>query len=94
MSGLAEFGHGVAGIELAYSLRRDRWGRGYSREAGHAAVAHAFGPLGLDRIIAAVEPANTPSIYVLEKCGFVLLEHRKLASRDALIYEHLKANNA
>ncbi|MEK9833070.1 MAG: GNAT family N-acetyltransferase, partial [Rhodospirillaceae bacterium] len=34
MCGLAEFGHGVPGVELAYRLRRDRWGRGYATEAG------------------------------------------------------------
>ncbi|MBT3399832.1 MAG: GNAT family N-acetyltransferase [Rhodospirillaceae bacterium] len=87
MSGLAEFGHGVPGIELAYRLRRDRWGRGYATEAGRAAVAHAFGPLELDRLIAAVEPANTPSIHVLEKCGFVFVEDRNLGGKDALVYE-------
>lgn len=76
MCGLAEFGHGVPGIELAYRLRRDRWGRGYATEVGQAAVNHAFGSLGLDRLIAAVERENTPSIHVLEKCGFVFLEDR------------------
>lgn len=89
MCGLAEFGHGAPGIELAYRLRRDCWGRGYATEAGRAAVDHAFGPLGLDRLIAAVEPANMPSIHVLEKCGFVFVEDRKIAGKDALVYEML-----
>lgn len=91
MSGLAEFGHGVPGIELAYRLRRDRWGRGYATEAGRAAVGHAFGPLGLDRLIAAVEPANTPSIRVLEKCGFDFVEDRELGGKDARVYEILSS---
>lgn len=89
MCGLAEFGHGVSGIELAYRLRRDRWGRGYATEAGRAAVDHAFGTLGLDRLIAAVERENTPSINVLEKCGFVFVEDRQIAGKDALVYERL-----
>tara|TARA_R110002110_G_scaffold260260_1_gene475880 strand:- start:63505 stop:64041 length:537 start_codon:yes stop_codon:yes gene_type:complete len=91
MCGLAEFGHGVPGIELAYRLRQDRWGRGYGTEAGCAAVGHAFGPLGLNRLIAAVEPANTPSIHVLEKCGFVFVEDRGLAGKDARVYEILSS---
>ncbi|MDA0785534.1 MAG: GNAT family N-acetyltransferase [Proteobacteria bacterium] len=91
MCGLAEFGHGVPGIELAYRLRRDRWGRGYGTEAGQAAVAHAFGPRGLDRLIAAVERENTPSIHVLEKCGFGFVEERTIAGRDALVYETLSS---
>lgn len=92
MCGLAEFGHGVTGIELAYRLRRDRWGRGYATEAGRAAVDHAFGPLALDRLIAAVEPANTASIRVLEKCGFVFVEDRVLAGKEARVYEQLPPN--
>ena len=89
MCGLAGFGHGVSGIELAYRLRRDRWGRGYATEAGQIAVRHAFGPLGLDRLIAAVERENTPSIHVLEKCEFVFVEDREIAGKDALVYERL-----
>ncbi len=89
MCGLAEFGHGVPGIELAYRLRHDRWGRGYASEAGRAAVAYAFGGLGLDRLIAAVERGNTPSIHALEKCGFGLVEDREIAGKDALIYKSL-----
>ena len=57
--------------ELAYGLRRDRWGRGYGSEAAQACVRHGFEVLGLERIVADVEPANAASIRVLEKCGFV-----------------------
>ena len=89
MCGLAEFGHGVDGIELAYRLRRDRWGRGYATEAGRAVVAHAFGPLALDRLVAAVEPANTASIRVLEKCGFAFVRDQVIAGKDAWVYVRL-----
>jgi RimJ/RimL family protein N-acetyltransferase len=57
--------------ELAYGLRRDRWGRGYASEAAQACVRHGFEVLELERIVADVDPANTRSIRVLEKCGFV-----------------------
>ena len=57
--------------ELAYGLRRDRWGRGYATEAAQACVRHGFDELGLDRIVADVDPANAASVRVLEKCGFV-----------------------
>jgi RimJ/RimL family protein N-acetyltransferase/pimeloyl-ACP methyl ester carboxylesterase len=57
--------------ELAYGLRRDRWGRGYATEAAQACVRHAFDALRLDRIVADVDPANAASVRVLEKCGFV-----------------------
>jgi len=57
--------------ELSYGLRRDRWGRGYATEAGQACVRHGFQDLGLDRIVADVDPDNIASIHVLEKCGFI-----------------------
>lgn len=57
--------------ELGYGLRRDRWGRGYATEAALACVRHGFEKLGLERIVADVDPHNSASIRVLEKCGFV-----------------------
>jgi RimJ/RimL family protein N-acetyltransferase len=57
--------------ELAYGLRRDRWGSGYATEAAQACVRHGFDVLGLRRIVADVDPANPASVRVLEKCGFV-----------------------
>lgn len=90
MCGLAEFGHpGLAGIELAYRLRRDRWGRGYATEAGRAALEFGFGTAGLARIIAAVEPANAASVRVLEKLEFRHIETRTVVDRQARVYERL-----
>ena len=56
--------------ELAYGFRRDRWGRGYATEAARACIRHGFDELGLERIVADVDPANSASVRVLEKCGF------------------------
>ena len=84
--GFARFGFAPGGIELAYRLRRDRWGRGYATEAARSALAHGFGPLGLTRVIAAVEPANAASLRVVEKCGFSFAEARLMAGRQARVY--------
>jgi ribosomal-protein-alanine N-acetyltransferase len=56
--------------ELSYGLRRDRWGIGYATEAARACVRHGFENMGLTKIVADVDPANTASARVLEKCGF------------------------
>ena len=61
-------GHGE--WELAYGFRRDRWGRGYATEAARACVRHGFEELGLEKIVADVDPANPASVRVLEHCGF------------------------
>jgi ribosomal-protein-alanine N-acetyltransferase len=36
--------------EIGFLFRRDQWGRGYAREAMAAVIAHAFGPLKLERL--------------------------------------------
>lgn len=92
MCGLAEFGHGISGIELAYRLRKDRWGRGYASEAARAAIAYGFSELKLDRLIGAVEPANIASVSVLEKSAFNRNARRDIAGKDALLYELTRDN--
>jgi RimJ/RimL family protein N-acetyltransferase len=57
--------------ELGYVLRRDRWGRGLMREGLAALLDYAFGPLGLHRAEADVDPRNVPSVALLERLGFV-----------------------
>jgi RimJ/RimL family protein N-acetyltransferase len=87
MCGLAEFGHGVPGIELAYRLRCDRWGQGYASEAARGAIEYSFTESKLERLIAAVEPANIASVHVLEKIGFVRVSRRTVAGKDAFLLE-------
>ncbi|HEX7311281.1 MAG TPA: GNAT family N-acetyltransferase [Gaiellaceae bacterium] len=66
------FDKGFGEWELSYGFRRDRWGRGYATEAARACVRHGFDELGLEKIVADVEPARLQSMRVLEKCGFAL----------------------
>jgi ribosomal-protein-alanine N-acetyltransferase len=56
--------------EIGYALARERWGRGYMREALPALLRFAFRTLGLNRIEADVDPRNEPSIKSLERLGF------------------------
>ena len=56
-------------VELGYHLQRLHWGRGYATEAATACRDHAFGPLGLKRLIAMIMPHNTPSRRVAERLG-------------------------
>lgn len=55
--------------ELGYRLKREHRGRGLATEAARAAVAYARDALGLDRLIALIDPANAASIRVAEKVG-------------------------
>lgn len=68
LSGL-EFSHRRG--EIGFLFRRDQWGRGYGREAVGALVAHAFGPLKLERLEARVHAANRPAKKLLGLLGFM-----------------------
>lgn len=57
--------------EIGYSLRQDRWGRGYAREAVTLSLDWAFGTLGLHRIEAGIDPRNDGSRALLQRLGFV-----------------------
>jgi len=57
------------GLELGYTLRRDRWGRGLATEAARACL-EAAQQLGHREVVALVDAANPASAHVLEKLGF------------------------
>ena len=56
--------------EIGFALARDVWGQGYMHEALTAALDFAFGPLGLARLEADVDPHNEASLGLLTKLGF------------------------
>lgn len=56
--------------EIGYALARDAWGQGWMDEALRALVAHAFGPLGLHRLEADIDPRNAASARALQRLGF------------------------
>ncbi len=63
---------GVEEVELGWHIKRSRWGRGIAPEAAAACRYHAFGPLGLDRLISLIRPVNVPSRRVAEKIGMTV----------------------
>jgi len=71
-------------VEIGWRLARSSWGRGYATEAARASLAHAFGPLGLDEVVAMVVPGNTRSQGVMRKLG---LRHDEDADFDHPLIE-------
>jgi RimJ/RimL family protein N-acetyltransferase len=61
-------------IEIGYRLTRPSWGQGLATEAARAVLEHAFGHLGLRRLIALIDSENHRSVRVAEKIG---LRHEK-----------------
>ncbi len=61
--------NGRAEVEVGYRLAHAHWGCGIATEAVRAVRDHAFGVLGLARLIALIDPNNHASIRVAEKAG-------------------------
>lgn len=81
------------GVSIGYALAYRLFGRGLATEALHAMCPQAR-PLDA-RVFARVDPENTASIRVLEKCGFHQTELRRRSvvlpnigpePRDCLVY--------
>ena len=84
--------------ELGYTLRRDRWGRGYGTEVAGLLMRLGFERLGLERLAATCAPENTGSVRVLEKAGMrregLLRGHLLVRGhrRDSLLYARLRSD--
>ncbi len=63
------FPEGWPDRELAWTLARPYWGRGFALEAARAALAHAFDTLEWRRVISLIDPDNHRSIRLAERLG-------------------------
>ncbi len=61
--------HFTPAVEIGWRLARAAWGQGFATEAARAAVAFAFGELGLDEVVALAVPANARSLAVMRRLG-------------------------
>jgi ribosomal-protein-alanine N-acetyltransferase len=74
-------------VELGYELHPRVWGAGLASEAARACVAHAFGALEMDALMAVVRPDNHRSRRVLERAGLHQVGERRAYEEDMLLYE-------
>lgn len=79
---------GWPGFEIAYTLARSAWGRGYAREGAAAALRHAREVLGRDAIISVIRPDNAASIRVATALGAVPDGTVEFFGAPALIYRY------
>jgi RimJ/RimL family protein N-acetyltransferase len=56
-------------VEIGWLLVPSAWGQGYATEAAAALIEEGFRRVGLDRIVARYQPANTASGRIMEKIG-------------------------
>lgn len=85
--GLQPLEHHGPDVELGYDLHPDAWARGLATEAAGAVMEQAFGPLGIDRVVAVVKPDHFASQRVLEKVGLHRTGTRLAYGESMLLYE-------
>jgi len=56
-------------VEIGWRFVRRHWGKGYAGEAAAVILEHGFRTLGLERIVADIDPSNRASRGVAEKLG-------------------------
>ena len=82
--------------EIGYVLNRNYWNKGYMTEAAKKVVEFGFEDLGLHRVYATCDPANSGSYRVMEKIGMqregYLREYKRFKGvwRDFLLYSILE----
>ncbi|TDO68307.1 RimJ/RimL family protein N-acetyltransferase [Kribbella sp. VKM Ac-2571] len=63
--------HFMPAVEIGWRLAKGAWGNGYATEAARAALAHGFGPAGLDAVVSFTTTTNLPSQRVMQRIGMV-----------------------
>jgi len=58
-------------VEVGWRLAHEHWGNGYATEAATAWLDHAFGPVGLPRVISITDRPNLRSLAVMRRLGMV-----------------------
>jgi RimJ/RimL family protein N-acetyltransferase len=79
---------GWPALELAWTLARPAWGKGYATEAAIAARSWAIATLAPGRLVSLIDPRNERSIRVAEKLGARPAEEIELLGKPAIVYEH------
>jgi RimJ/RimL family protein N-acetyltransferase len=77
---------GTDELEVGYHVRASLQGHGYATEGAAASRDFARDVLGAARLIAIINPANTPSRRVAEKIGLELEKHTTVHDAETAIY--------
>jgi RimJ/RimL family protein N-acetyltransferase len=69
-------------VDIGYAFLPRYWSKGYAVEAAQATKEYAKNVIGLNRIVAIVDPENGGSIRVLEKIGLQFEKMVRLSEDD------------
>ncbi len=79
---------GWPGTEIAWTLAKPAWGKGYATEAAAAVGRVGFGILKADRLISLIHPDNVASKRVAERLGAVRDGVTDFFGGETYIYRH------
>jgi len=82
-----QYPEGFPGIEIAWLLERESWGKGLAWEGARAALEYGFTHLELDRLISLIFPENHRSIRLAERLGETHAREIELHGKTLLVYE-------
>jgi RimJ/RimL family protein N-acetyltransferase len=85
---------GWPGFEIAYTLARPYWRRGYASEGAAAALRYAREELHRERIISIIRPDNAGSIRVATRLGAAAEREVEFFGGPARIYVYPSASAA
>ena len=85
-------GNPEVGIEVAYMLAREEWGKGLALEAGRASLRYGFEALGVDSIAGLTLHGNRRSATVLERLGMKFVCYANYFGFDCLHYAVARAD--
>lgn len=77
---------GFPAFEIAYTLARSSWRRGYAREGAAAALHYARRTIKRERIASIIRPANLASIGVARSLGAVAGETVEFYGAPSVLY--------
>jgi [ribosomal protein S5]-alanine N-acetyltransferase len=77
---------GLGRLEMGWTVRSDRWGRGYATEIGRAGLDFAFCELGADSVVAFTQPHNLRSRAVMARLGMHYLRDVMRDGARLLLY--------
>lgn len=83
-----QYPEGFPGFEIAYTLARHAWGRGYAREGAAVALGYARDVLHRRDIISLIRPDNVRSIRVAESLGAVPAETVEFYGAPSIVYRY------
>jgi RimJ/RimL family protein N-acetyltransferase len=82
---------GFPAFEIAYTLTRSAWGKGYAREGAAAALGYARNTLKRPKIASIVRPGNTASARVALSLGAVPGETVEFFGAPSVVHWYPKA---